>query len=77
MKKEQSYVFSVLVLASNYLFFRVPGMVSLFVDSPLVESAVDVDDIAMDGALSLSTHWVFQSQSLISKRLLSFWLKSN
>lgn len=52
-------------------------MVSLFVDSPLVESAVDVDDIAMDGALSLSTHWVFQSQSLISKRLLSFWLKSN
>lgn len=52
-------------------------MVSLFVDSPLVESAVDVDDIAMDGALSLSSHWVFQSQSLISKRLLSFWLKSN
>lgn len=43
------------------LFMQV-GMVSLnallHVDSPLVESAVNVDDVAMDGARSLSPHWV-------------------
>lgn len=46
------------------LFMQV-GMVSLntllHVDSPLVESAVNVDDVAMDGALSLSTHWVLEA----------------
>lgn len=51
------------------------GMVSLnallHVDSNLVESAVNVDDVAMNDALSRSTHWVFQNQSLISKRLFS------
>lgn len=45
--------------------------------SPLVESTVSIDDVAMDRVLSLSTHWVFQIQSLISNILLSFWLKSN
>lgn len=58
---------------------RVPGMVShntlLHVDSPLVKSAGNVNDVAMDGVLSPSTHWVCQNQSLLSKRLLSFWLK--
>lgn len=38
------------------------GIVSLYtllhVDSALVGSAVSVDDVAMDGVLSLSTHWV-------------------
>lgn len=47
------------------LFIKVQGTVSLdtllHVDSLLVESAVNVDYLAMDGALSPSTHWVISN----------------
>lgn len=43
----------------------------------LVESAVNVDDEAMDNDVSLSTRWVFLNQSLILKRFPSSWLQSN
>lgn len=38
--------------------------------SPLVESTVNVDDVAMDGALSLSTHWVFKINRSLQKDFL-------
>lgn len=54
------------------LFMQV-GMVSLntllHVDSLLVESAVNVDYVAMDGALSLSTDWVLEAGDCMASEI--------
>lgn len=53
------------------------GMVSLnallHIDSPLVESAVNVDDVAMDGARSLSTHWVLGARGYRASEIILYF----
>lgn len=58
--------FSSLLITILFLQVGIVSLITLLhVDSPLVDSAVNVDDEATEGALSHSTHWVSRNQWLI------------